>query len=121
MEITYRIGIASLLVSLLVILRFFEHSLFYDPLIDFYKSDYLHNTIPDFITWKLLANIALRFWINSGISLAIMYSVFMDKSILKFSFLLYVLLFAFCFPGITFLILTIENENFTVLFMSEGF
>lgn len=121
MGIKYRIAIISLLVGLLVLIRYFEHSLFYDPLIEFYQSDYLNDKVPDFITWKLLANVFLRFSLNTGISLAIIYVAFLDKNILKFSFLLYVLLFTACFSGFAFLILTIENENFMALFYLRRF
>ncbi|CAM4309577.1 exosortase F system-associated membrane protein [Gillisia limnaea] len=121
MEIRYRIAIISLLVGLLVLIRFFEHSLFYDPLIEFYKSDYLNDKVPNFITWKLFANVFLRFLLNTGVSLAIVYAAFLDKNILKFSFLLYALLFIGCFSVFTFLILTIENENFMALFYMRRF
>ena len=121
MDLKYRIFGIGLLVGLLVLIRFFEHSLFYDPLIDFYQSDYLHDRIPNFITWKLLANVFLRFFLNTGISLAIVYVAFLDKNILKFSFLLYALLFTACFSGFAFLILTIENENFMALFYLRRF
>ena len=121
MQIRYRIAIASVLVAFLVLIRFYEQSLFYDPLMEFYQSDYLHDTIPHFITWKLLANVFLRFVLNSGISLAILYVAFLDKNILKFSFLLYLLLFISCFSAFTFLILTVENENFMALFYMRRF
>ncbi len=121
MEIRYRIAIISLLVGFLVLIRFFEHSLFYDPLIEFYQSDYLNNKVPHFITWKLLANVFLRFLLNTVISLAILYVAFLDKNILKFSVLLYILLFIGCFSGFTFLTLTIENENFMALFYMRRF
>ena len=121
MELKYRLAIISLLVGLLVLIRFLEHSLFYDPLMEFYQSDYLNNKLPHFITWKLLANVFLRFLLNTIISLAIVYVAFLDKNILKFSFLLYVLLFIACFTGFTFLILTIENENFMALFYIRRF
>ncbi|MFO8147758.1 MAG: exosortase F system-associated membrane protein [Bacteroidota bacterium] len=121
MGIKYRIAIISLLVGVLVLIRFFEHSLFYDPLIEFYQSDYLNDKVPHFITWKLLANVFLRFLLNTGVSFAIIYAAFLDKNILKFSFLLYVLLFTVCFSGFAFLILTIENENFMALFYVRRF
>ncbi len=121
MKIRYRIAIISLLVGLLVLIRFFEHSLFYDPLIEFYQSDYLNDKVPHFITWKLLANVFLRFLLNTAISLAILYVSFLDKNILKFSVLLYILLFMVCFSGFTFLTLTIENENFMALFYLRRF
>lgn len=121
MGVKYRIAIISFLLGLLVLIRYFEHSLFYDPLIEFYQSDYLNDKVPDFITWKLLANVFLRFLLNTVISLAIIYVAFLDKNILKFSFLLYVLLFTACFSGFAFLILTIENENFMALFYLRRF
>lgn len=117
----YRIAGIGLMVILLVLIRFFEHSLFYDPLLQFYKSGYLHGNIPHFEEWRLLFHTAFRFALNTMISLAIIYVAFLDKSILKFSLLLYLVLFCICFSGFMFLIYTIENENFMALFYVRRF
>lgn len=114
------IGISSLVI-LLALIRYFEQDLFYDPLIHFYHSDYLNNKVPHFLSGQLLLNVLFRFSLNTIISLGIIYVAFLDKNIVKFSFLLYLLLFMICFSAFSFLIFTIENENFLALFYIRRF
>jgi exosortase F-associated protein len=121
MKARYRIIGIALLVGLLALIRYFEQELFYDPLIHFYKSDYLNDKIPHFLAGELLLNVFLRFSLNTMISLGIIYVAFFDKNIVKFSLLLYILLFIICFSAFSFLILTIENENFMALFYIRRF
>ncbi|QED38179.1 exosortase F system-associated protein [Antarcticibacterium arcticum] len=121
MKARYRIVGISLLVGMLVFIRYFEARIFYDPLLEFYHSDYLKDTTPNFETLELLLNVFYRFFLNSIISLAIIYVAFLDKSILKFSFLLYAILFVIAFPVLMFLIFTIENHNFLALFYVRRF
>lgn len=121
MKARYRIAGIGILVLLLVLIRYYEDWLFYDPLLEFYHSEYLHNKVPYFNTFELLLNIFYRFFLNSVISLGIIYIAFFDKNILKFSILLYGLLFLLGFPLLMFLILTIENQNFLALFYVRRF
>lgn len=121
MKARYRIAGISMLVLLLVLIRFFETTLFYDPLLEFYSSDYLQDEIPNFITSELLLNVFYRFFLNSLISLGIIYVAFLDRNILKFSAVLYLLLFFICFPLLMFLVYTIENQNYMALFYVRRF
>jgi len=113
--------IIGILVVLLVLVRYFEGRLFYDPFLHFFHSDYLQDRIPHFETTRLLLNIAFRFLLNTIISLGIIYVAFFDKSILKFSVLLYSILFFTGFAVLMFLILTIENQNYLALFYVRRF
>ena len=70
---------------LLVLIRVFENELFYDPYLSFLKNDYLHIDSPRREVFKLTMYTSLRFILNSGISLGIIYLFFKDKSIVKFS------------------------------------
>lgn len=117
----YRIAGISLLIGLLVLIRYFEHRLFYDPLISFFYSDYLNGGVPNFETVSLLLNVTFRYLLNSLISLGIIYIAFFDRNILKFSMILYSLLFFICFPVFMFLIFTIENQNYLALFYVRRF
>jgi exosortase F-associated protein len=117
----YRVAGISLLIGLLVLIRYFEHRLFYDPLLHFFYSDYLNGGVPNFETTRLLLNVVFRYFLNSLISLGIIYIAFFDRNILKFSVILFSLLFFICFPVFMFLILTIENENFLALFYVRRF
>ena len=121
MKARYRIAGISILVVLLALIRYYEDRLFYDPLIEFYRFEYLHGHLPSFLSGKLLLFTAIRFLLNTLISLAIIYVAFLDKSILKFSGLLYLILFAVCFSVFMFLIYTIENQNFLALFYVRRF
>lgn len=86
----------------LVLIRYFEDYLFYDPYLLFFKNDYLYMDYPRREVLKLTLFTSLRYALNSAISLGILYLVFRDRGILKFSAILYaasyvVLLFMFLF------------------------
>lgn len=117
----YRIFEIGLLVLMLAAIRFFEQQLFYDPLIVFFKSDYLLGIIPPMDMAKLMFNLTLRFSLNSIISLAIIYLSFRDLNILKFSAILYVILYVLTTAAFIFLILNIEREHYLALFYVRRF
>ncbi len=111
----------SLLVTLLVMVRYFENQLFYDPLLKFYEADYLNHSFPYFETGKLFFNVLLRYLINSIISLGILYVTFFDKNILEFSVYLFSIFFVICFTVFVVLIFEIESQNFLALFYVRRF
>ncbi len=78
---------------LLVLVRFFEESLFYDPLLNFFKTNHTTQPLPDFEISKLLWNTLLRYLINGVISIGILWVVFQKKGVIRFSVLLYGILF----------------------------
>ena len=82
-----------LLIGLLVLIRVFENDLFYDPYLVFFQNDYLYIDSPRREVFKLTMFTSLRFLMNSIISLAILYISFRDKSILKFSTVIYLIAF----------------------------
>jgi exosortase F-associated protein len=67
---------ASLGIVLLVGVRVVGSSVFYDPLIDFYHGEYKTLPFPTLEYGKYALNIALRFLVNSVISLGIIYLLF---------------------------------------------
>lgn len=111
----------GLLVLFLAAIRFFEQELFYDPLIVFFKSDYLLGIIPPMDMAKLMFNLTLRYCLNSAISLAIIYFSFRDFNILKFSALLYAVLYVLATAIFIFLVLNIEREHYLALFYVRRF
>lgn len=117
----YRILQIGFLVLLLVMVRFFEEDLFYDPLIKFFRSNYLLGIIPPMDMAKLMINLTLRFWVNSMISLAIIYISFRDLNILKFSAILYGVLYISATAIFIFLVLNIESEHYLALFYVRRF
>lgn len=88
-----------ILAVLLVLIRACEDTLFYDPLLEFFKSDYKIMPLPKMDSFALQTGIALRFLLNTLISLAIIWLVFKDKEIIKLSTLLYGILIFLPFPS----------------------
>jgi exosortase F-associated protein len=104
------LGIVAL-TSFLVLIRAFEHALFYDPLLLFFEVNYKSMPLPTMDTFALQTGIALRFLLNTIISLAIIWLVFKDKEIIKLSLLLYSLLFVLFFMIFSFIIFTSEESS----------
>jgi exosortase F-associated protein len=116
-----KIVVLVLLASLLVLIRMFENELFYDPLLLFYKSDYSNNLLPEMNSYKLLGSIAMRFLLNTIISLGILWVVFKDKGILKLSGFLFGILFCILILAFSYLVFYSNSENFLPLFYVRRF
>lgn len=86
------IGLFGLIV-LLILIRAFENQLFYDPYLTFFQNDYLYIDSPRREVFKLTLFTSFRFFLNTGISLTILYVFFKDITIVKFSAIVY----AFCY------------------------
>lgn len=73
------------LVSLLILVRVFEASLFYDPLIEYFQNSYLYTKMPQVDTWRLIKSLFFRYSLNSILSLAIIYVSFKSIKLVKFA------------------------------------
>ena len=82
------------LVFLLVLIRSFEDALFYDPFLDYFKSDYTNKTLPVVNHWFLFLGLTFRYFLNTVISLFIIVVVFQDFELTKFAGFLYLLFFS---------------------------
>ena len=120
-RIRYRALQIGGMVVLLAAVRLFENDLFYDPLIQFFKSDYLLDKIPNVNMAKLMINLSIRFGINTLLSLGIIYLAFRDRSIVSFSVLLYGILYVGCVSAFIFLMLNMEREHYLALFYIRRF
>lgn len=107
---------------LLLLIRAFEDSLFYDPLLEFFKMDYKTMSLPEMDRYSLWIGIAFRYFLNAILSMAILWLVFLDRGIIKLSALLYIILFVLF--GVAFSILvntSEEGSNLLVLFYVRRF
>src|SRR5574343_192734 len=77
----------------LVFVRAFENQLFYDPFLQFFKYDYQNKPLPSFDAMKLFLGLFFRYVLNTFLSLAIIYLLFKQLQLVKFSALLFVVLF----------------------------
>ncbi|MCB0465727.1 MAG: exosortase F system-associated protein [Aequorivita sp.] len=96
---------------LLVLIRTFEDTLFYDPLLEFFKMDYKTSPLPTMDMFSLLTGVVFRFFMNTILSLAIIWLVFKDKEIIKFSAILYGFLFVILFAAFSFIVFTSEETG----------
>ena len=80
------------LIGFFVIVRTFENQLFYDPFLEYFKSE-MPLVYPKFEPVKLYFSLFIRYLINAIISILILYVIFKDLNLFKFSMFLYVLFF----------------------------
>ncbi len=112
----------ALCVIALMLIRWFQTQLFYDPLVDFFKRDYMLGRVPEVELGKLILQTGLRYILNTGLSLIILFLIFNDKTIIRFSVILYVVLFLILIPLMVFLLISASPEsNYTFLFYVRRF
>lgn len=116
-----RIILLLFLFGLLVGIRAFEDELFYDPYLLFFKSDYLYLDHPRREVLKLLLFTLFRYVLNSGISLGIIYLVFKDRSMVKFSALLYTLALLVLVPLYLYFVINPQQEDYYMFFNIRRF
>jgi exosortase F-associated protein len=79
------------LVALLILIRTFEDTLFYDPLLKYFRYDFNNMKLPILNPIKLFISMGFRYYLNSMISLGLLYLIFKDRKIVKFSMLLFII------------------------------
>ena len=106
---------------MLVLIRVFEYELFYDPYLLFFKNDYLHIDSPRREIFKLTMYTTLRYVLNSGISLGIIYLFFKDKSILKFSAAVFGLAYVILIALFLYFVIHPRQEDYYLFFNFRRF
>ncbi len=109
------------LFGFLILIRAFENELFYDPYLSFFKNDYLYIDSPRREIFKLTMFTTLRYVLNSGISLGIIYLFFKDKNIVKFSALIYGLSFLVLILLFLYFVINPQQEDYYTFFNIRRF
>jgi exosortase F-associated protein len=89
-ENKFKIIITILMVLCLGIVRALENQLFYDPFLVYFESDFKELPLPQVDNFKLFSGLFFRYALNTVLSLILIYTLFRDIEILKFSTFLYV-------------------------------
>ena len=105
-----KIGLLFILISLLALLRAYEGFLFYDPFLNYFKIDYTNLDLPKVDYFQLFMGLFFRYFLNTIISLSILYVIFKDLEIIKFVTLLYVIFFIII-TAIFFFVLNFYGED----------
>ncbi|RCW90146.1 exosortase F system-associated membrane protein [Winogradskyella arenosi] len=111
----------SALVLLLVLIRAFEDVLFYDPYLTFFENDYLYVDSPRREIAKLVFYTSLRYVLNTAISLGILYVVFKDKSVIKFSSLIYGIAYVLLLIPFLYFVINPRQEDYYLFFNVRRF
>ena len=80
-----RIILIGILILMLIGIRILAQNFFYDPLIEYFRSDYLYTGIPQLNFTKFWGFLLLRYALNTGLSLIIIYLTFYNRKVLVFS------------------------------------
>lgn len=114
------IGVALLFV-LLVLIRAFEDTLFYDPFLAYFQGNFLTQKFPDYDFWKLVLSHAFRYGLNTFISLGIIYIFFRNSEVIKLSVYAYLIAFAVLMPAYFWLLYHSSPDNYLLLFYVRRF
>lgn len=120
---THRVQLllASGLVFCLVLVRFYEEVLFYDPFLAYFKSDFNNLPLPVFDSFLLILNLLFRYGLNMVFSLGLLYVLFKDATMIRFSFYLYLIAFVLLLFSFFSVIYFYGAENNFLLFNVRRF
>ena len=117
----FRYILLFVLVLLLVLIRYFEDVLFYDPYLQFFKNDYLYIDSPRRETFKLTLFTTFRYTLNTIISLGILYVVFRNSSVIKFSVVIYAIAYLFLLAAFLYFVINPRQEDYYLFFNIRRF
>lgn len=113
--------LAGLLLLVLVAIRGYEDYLFYDPYLTFFENDYLYIDNPRREVAKLVFDTSLRYLLNTLASLGILYLIFKDKVMIKFSVLLYVIAYVLLLIPFLYFVINPRQEDYYLFFNIRRF
>lgn len=113
--------IAGLLLVLLILVRAFEDVLFYDPYLRFFENDYLYIDSPRREIAKLVFFTSLRYLINTLLSLGIIYCVFKDQQMIKFSTLIFGIAYVCFLIPFLYFVVNPRQEDYYLFFNIRRF
>jgi exosortase F-associated protein len=117
----FRIAATLVLVLLLVLIRVYEDQLFYDPFLLYFKTDYFNSPLPEINGVKLFFGLFSRYFLNTSLSLAIIYVLFKDTKALQFSIFLYAVFFVILVIALYVMIYCLEETHKIALFYVRRF
>jgi exosortase F-associated protein len=91
----YQVQILLFFLSVIgfALIRNYESVFFYDPLLAFFKGEYFNSPLPLIIEWKLYLGFFWRYFLNSVLSIFVIYVLFKNKEYVKLATFLYLLFF----------------------------
>lgn len=93
MKKSVRVLVATVLATFLILIRWFENELFYDPLLVYFRVSHSTESLPEVNDLMLLLNVAFRYWMNTIVSLGILWFIFYERELIRFSFFIYLVFY----------------------------
>lgn len=116
-----KISFSILIILGLALVRAFENSLFYDPFLQYFKYDYHNLPLPKINNIQFIIGIFFRYFLNTILSLALIYVLFRDVEALQFASVLYVVFFVLLLTALLFVIYSTNEPNKMMLFYVRRF
>ncbi|WP_179351606.1 exosortase F system-associated membrane protein [Winogradskyella vidalii] len=113
--------LVGILFIFLILIRTYENVLFYDPYLTFFENDYLYIDSPRREVAKLVLFTTLRFVLNTVISLGILYLIFKDKGIIKFSALIYLIAYVLLLIPFLYFVINPDQDDYYLFFNIRRF
>ena len=110
-----------ILILVLMAIRGFEDVLFYDPYLTFFENDYLYIDNPRREVAKLVLFTSLRYLLNTLVSLGILYLIYNDKIMIKFSVVLYGLAYVLLLIPFLYFVINPRQEDYYLFFNVRRF
>ncbi len=107
-QVTSTVAVIFLIVGL-VLVRVFEHSLFYDPLNAFFNGAFHGMPLPEINSWKIGFAVSTRYVLNVLLSLGIIYFLYKDRNYIKASLWVYLFTLIILLP-ILIILIQMEGE-----------
>lgn len=108
------------LIGLLILIRAFENQLFYDPFLNYFKEEST-SVYPEINSVNLYLNLFLRYFLNTVISLAILYVIFKEVALVQFSMILYLIFFILLIIGFYICLNYFDESHKMILFYIRRF
>lgn len=102
-------------------IRGFEDVLFYDPYLTFFENDYLYIDNPRREVAKLVLFTSLKYLLNTMVSLGILYLIYNDKIMIKFSVVLYGLAYVLLLIPFSYFVINPRQEDYYLFFNVRRF
>lgn len=116
-----KVLLGILLVLLLALIRAYEDALFYDPFLNYFKMDYHNLPLPEIDNVPLFFGLLFRYFLNTIVSLAMIYVLFKDVEAVKFASILYSLFFVILVVAFFFILSFFSDPSKMVLFYIRRF
>lgn len=88
-----KIVLIVILFIALIFLRGVYSNLLYDPFINYFKFNYLYEGFPELNKFQYFTTISVRYFLNSTISLVIIYGFFNKKEVIAIATKIYLVIF----------------------------